>query len=146
MASGQLVRVYRPTPSAGGRVVIWMPYARGTRGWLRSVCGAGTRPEFDRARKAWTVARPHFRRVVDALADRYGSVDVYMDHTARTVCGKLCWEAKGDDCDCACLGDNHGQGRWRKDWRLVDDYWMVRNEKVRRHFRVGAAGEMRQVG
>lgn len=146
MAGKQIVRVWRPTPSEAGRVVIWLPYARGTRGWLRSVCGTGTRPEFDRARKAWTVARPHFRRIVQAVADRYGSVDVYVDHTVRHACGAMCRNAEGDDCQCSCLGDNHGNGRWHEGWQPVGDEWVVRNERVRRRFRVGAAGEMQQVG
>jgi hypothetical protein len=78
--------------------------SKGTRMWLREVCGPGTRPEFDRERKVWTVARPRFRRVVEALALRYGAVDVYVDHTVRSVCGKLCREAEDDDCTCSYLG------------------------------------------
>lgn len=63
------VRVHHPIPSQG-RIAIWLPFAQGTRLWLREVCGPGTQPEFDRARNAWTVARPHFRKVVEALARR----------------------------------------------------------------------------
>jgi hypothetical protein len=128
-------RVWRPT-SVGGRIAVAVPYSKGTRLWLREVCGPGTRPEFDRERKVWTVARPHFRRIVEALASRYGIVDVYVDHTVRSVCGKLCREAEGDDCTCSCLGDNHGAHSWRREWHQVDEHWLIRNEKMRRHYRV----------
>jgi hypothetical protein len=87
----------------------------------------------------WLVARPHFRRVVEALALRYGTVDVYVDHTVRSACGKLCREAEGDDCMCSCLGDNHGASSWRREWHKVSEHWVVRNEKVRRCYRVTAA-------
>lgn len=130
-------RVWRPAP-AGRRIVIRLPYAEGHRFWLRDVCGSGTRPDFDPVRKVWLVARPHFRRVVDALALRYGVVDVYVDHTVRSACGKLCRDATGDDCTCSCLGDNHGSWTWRREWRRVDDHWLIRNEKMRRHYRVTA--------
>jgi len=130
-------RVWRPTP-AGGRIAVAVPYVEGTRMWLRAACGPGTRPEFDRTRKVWLVARPHFRRVVEALALRYGTVDVYVDHTVRSACGKLCREAAGDDCTCACLGDNHGSHSWRREWHQVDEHWLIRNEKVRRRYRVTA--------
>jgi hypothetical protein len=130
-------RVWRPT-SAGGRIAVAVPYSKGTRLWLREVCGPGTRPEFDRERKVWTVARPHFRRIVEALASRYGVVDVYVDHTVRSTCGKLCREAEGDDCTCSCLGDNHGAHSWRREWHQVDEHWLIRNEKMRRRYRVTA--------
>jgi hypothetical protein len=130
-------RVWRPAPT-GRRIVIRLPYAEGTRLWLRDVCGPGTRPEFDRTRKVWLVARPHFRRVVDALALRYGVVDVYVDHMVRSACGKLCQDATGDDCTCSCLGDNHGSHTWRREWHQVDEHWLIRNEKTRRHYRVTA--------
>ena len=131
------VRVHRPIPTQG-RIAIWLPYAEGTRAWLRKVCGPGTRPEFDRERKAWLVARPHFRKVVDALARRCGTVLVITDHTVRHACGSRCWNAEGDECECECLGDNHGGGL-HLGWHQVGADMAIRNERVRRHWRVTAA-------
>lgn len=143
------VRVWRPVPTGLGpngkrtasrRVEVTLPYRHGTRRWLRSVCGAGSRPEFDRVRKVWLVSRPHFGAVVAALVGEYGAVDVYADHTARSACGALCREAVGDECDCSCLGENHGGQVWRKEWIKLSEEWLVINVKVRTHYRVDATG------
>jgi hypothetical protein len=111
---------------AGGRIVLALPYAKGTRFLLREVCGPGTRPEFDRARKAWLVARPHFRKVVEALALRYGTVPVTTDHTVRHACDSKCWDAKGGECECHCLGDNYGGG-FPRGWHSISGDMAIRN-------------------
>ncbi len=53
-------RVWRPTP-AGGRITIAVPYAKGTRLWLRGVCGTMRPPGADRGpspRQPLTGERP----------------------------------------------------------------------------------------
>jgi hypothetical protein len=60
----------RPT-SAGGRIAVAVPYAEGTRMWLRAACGPGTRPAFDRTRKVCTrVSAPGGQRPAVARPSR----------------------------------------------------------------------------
>lgn len=88
-------QVLRPTPRGDGtpgghRVQVVMPYAPGHRAWLRDVCGATTRPEWDRRRRAWLVARPHFRGVgtVNVGPDRLLVEIVQRTWTAKRASGE----------------------------------------------------------
>ena len=76
------VIVHRPLY---GRLRITMPYFRGTRFWLRAVCGTGIRPECDRAGRVWEVARHHLPVVIAALTRRFGAVTGRGSTAARTA-------------------------------------------------------------
>ena len=61
------------------RLVLWMPYREDNRQWLHEALGQRIRPEWNKAARRWEVARPHLRRLVVGLADRFGAVDVYRE-------------------------------------------------------------------
>lgn len=116
-----LIQIWRPRT---GRVRLKIPYFEGTRFWLREVCGAGTRPDFDRDRKDWTVSRNHLRAVVEALVDRFGEVELIVDQGTNLKCGPSCQNAISDECQCQCLGVNHG-GLVAEGWLRVSEEFLV---------------------
>lgn len=149
------VRIYRPTPtgrdhvtgvqSKSRRVIIAVPAALHPYGgwsaadWVHGVCGPGTRPGSGRTpggTPVVTVARPHFRRVVEAAALRWGEASVTADVTDTHACGRLCWEAVSDDCSCSCFGSNHGGLDWTRGWIQVGEDWLVAHKKKRLTYRV----------
>ncbi|QKV74554.1 hypothetical protein [Amycolatopsis sp. Hca4] len=103
-SSSQAVSVLRPRD---GRVQVTMPYSAGNRSWIREICGSRTRPVWNKAERRWEIARAHFRFIAEALADRFGACDVYLDIATRTVCTAACRDARGEECDCSCEGRNH---------------------------------------
>lgn len=126
--------VWRPRH---GQVRVKLPYADGNRHWLRQTCGARTQVKFDRDGKHWLVARGHFRTVIEALAARFGEVEVFVDQTVSTKCGPSCQGAVGDECNCQCLGANHG-GQVSAGWVRVSEEFLVQHETVRiRYFVCG---------
>ncbi|PRX91937.1 hypothetical protein [Allonocardiopsis opalescens] len=128
------VHVHRPIT---GRIHLDMPYHPRNRDWLKSVLGAHSRPAWNRPARRWEIARPHLRTLVEALAHKFGSVDVIVDVRATRHCDTRCQEATGDECTCRCLGDNHGGAAYRKAWLLVGDTTLVAADgSVRRRFRV----------
>jgi hypothetical protein len=133
------VGIHRPPT---GRLRIVMPYARGTRAWLRSVCGAGTRPEWDPGAKVWTVARTHFRAVTEAVARFYGTADVWLDVSVRHQCDQRCRDATGDECSCECGGEHHGGAGYQRAWTQVGDT-LISNQRVRRHYVVNSENAAR---
>lgn len=98
----QVVSVLRPR---NGRLRITMPYSPWNRAWLKEICGARTRPLW--TGKHWEVARVHFRAVAEALAEKFGEADAYLDVVTRTLCTDACRDARGTECDCVCEGRNH---------------------------------------
>lgn len=96
---------------------MWLPY-RGDPAanfrWLKGVCGARTRPVYNRETKEFEVAREHTQFVIDALIAEYRRVRVVQYGHARTTCVDACWNASAltvADCVCGCAGANHGSRR-----------------------------------
>ncbi|GAA1083695.1 hypothetical protein [Pseudonocardia alni] len=138
-------RIHRPA-SARARIVVDLPHnpalVRDREAWLRAVCGRGTRPEWGatgNGTRVLRVARPHFRRVVVAVARKYGEVLVIVDHVATSVCGRLCVEAQREECTCSCMGENHGGQEWRQEWLQVSEDWGVNHDRKRTRYLVTRA-------
>lgn len=128
-----------------GRVAIKMPYARNNRAWLKDVLGSRIRPEWDKENRCWWVARNHFGAVVEAMRDRLGRIDVYVDFRGVERCDTRCKNARSRECDCQCLGKHHGEGGITYGWKLVGDTTEVRSTGVtRRHFVVVREGNQRE--
>jgi hypothetical protein len=103
-----------------------MPYGDGTnRRWLHQELGSRIRPEWNKPHQRWEIARTHLYDLVVALADRFGVVDVFLEHSLTQVCDKRCREAVGDDCECSCVGEHHGGGSWLG-WAEVGETTLVR--------------------
>jgi hypothetical protein len=113
-----------------------MPYAPngGNRAWLKETLGERIRPEWDKPNQCWWVARAHFGPVVEALADRLGRIDVYMDFRTVERCDSNCKRARHRECTCECLGKHHGAGGMTHGWKLVGDTTEVKaGELTQRH-------------
>lgn len=108
------------------RLWLWMPYGDGTnRRWLHQHLGRRIRPEWNKDGRRWEIARTHLLDLVVALAERFGEVDVFLEHSLTQVCDKRCREAVGDDCECSCAGEHHGGGSWFG-WAEVGETTLVR--------------------
>jgi hypothetical protein len=125
--------VHRPVE---GRIETKMPYNGSNRGWLHEHLGQRIQPEL-RGRGVWAIARPHLQHLVDGLADRFGHVDVVLDFRVAERCDTRCQRAKGDECTCSCLGENHrGAAHWRH-WIQVGETTLIASGEIyRRHLRV----------
>lgn len=99
--------------AGGGSVLTKMPYDGGSnRGWLHEHLGHRIQPEH-RGKGVWAIARPHLRYLVEGLAERFGHVDVVLDFRQSERCDTRCQRARGDECTCSCLGENHrGAAYW----------------------------------
>ncbi len=110
------------------RLWVWMPYLNGSnRHWLLEELGARVRPEWNRTAspRRWEIARPHLRTIVDAMAQRFGEVEVILQFSVTERCDTRCRDAAGDDCTCSCLGENHGGTAYWRNWILVGDTTLV---------------------
>ncbi|RZU48850.1 hypothetical protein EV385_0579 [Krasilnikovia cinnamomea] len=130
--------VHRPI---AGRILTMMPYDGGSnRRWLHQRLGSQIRPEH-RGGGVWAVARSHFRHLVEGLAERFGYVDILLDFRQAERCDTRCRDARGDDCTCSCLGENHGGAAYWRHWIEVGDTTLVApGDVVRRHVRLTARG------
>ncbi|MFJ3850843.1 endonuclease domain-containing protein [Streptomyces albidoflavus] len=97
-------------PREGEAVAKLLP-RRGNRRWLRETVRIRS-PKFDG--RQWTLPRSCLTRLLIGAVDRYGFVVLCRDMARLSRCTRACLEAKGMECECACLGLSHGQdsGRW----------------------------------
>jgi hypothetical protein len=123
--------IWRPTGTARTRFRI--PYAKDNRAFIHGICGHRARPDWEREVGYWSVARTHFRPVLAKLNERFDTA-ICIDITVTRACGAWCRDALGDDCACACLGENHAGAGWSPDWIPVDDHWLIQHERMRRWF------------
>ena len=114
-----------------------MPYRPDNRTWIHENLDVHVRPDWNKQARRWEIARPHFRSVVEALAERFGAVDVTIDSRSATKCDSRCRGAEGDDCECQCLGQNHGGAQYQRAWQEVGETTLIASDGVmRRRFRV----------
>lgn len=120
-----------------GRVLTKMPYDGGSnRWWLHDHLGDRIQPEH-RGKGVWAIARPHLRYLVEGLAERFGHVDVLLDFRQSERCDTRCQRARGDECTCSCLGENHRGAAYWRNWIEVGETTLVASGgTVRRHLRL----------
>lgn len=95
-----------------GKMRCVLPYDKGNRALLSVASGTAAGVlKFDKAEKVWLVPRSKLDQVVRFLALRFGRVDVYQQYTLTMRCDTRCTAAKGTECVCSCLGENHAGGR-----------------------------------
>lgn len=125
--------IYRPTGTE--RLRVSLPFDLRNRSWIHSVIGDRARPTYSKQNRYWLIARDHFSKLVEALLDRYGRVDVLAEFTTTEVCDTRCQNARGTDCQCTCLGNNHGGGQWGG-WFQIGDTTLISHDRQLRHMRL----------
>lgn len=60
--------------------------------------------------KSWKLPLSWLNRFVDGTLDRYGRVYVVQPFREMEKCAPACRNAVGHDCQCSCMGANHGAG------------------------------------
>ena len=86
-----------------------LPYAEDNRQWLRN--GRRTDPSWNDAKAYWEIPKKWFNDFVDRALARYGRLYVIQPHREQEICAPACWNARGHECECSCLGAHHGTGR-----------------------------------
>lgn len=92
----------------GERLRMRLPYAEDNRGWLRE--GRRSKPEWLAAYQCWELPKAWFNGLVDSSLLRFGAVYVIQPYREMEKCAPACLNAKGHECECSCMGQNHGQG------------------------------------
>ncbi|MEV0712783.1 hypothetical protein AB0I48_35040 [Nocardia aurea] len=113
------------------RLWAWMPYEGGSnRDWILGELGRRIRPEWNKTERRWEIARKHLWVLTEAMADRFGEVELYLEFSKTELCDSRCQNAQSTDvseCVCSCLGDYHGGRGARRDWKLSGATTLVSN-------------------
>lgn len=108
----------------GYKLLVRLPYDVMNRGWLRI---SGTwHPEWDEKRKQWEVPQAWFDDLVKRCLVKYGCVYIVQPYREQEKCATSCWEAKGEECQCSCMGVNHGSLHPGGNWKIISDAFATR--------------------
>jgi hypothetical protein len=116
----QIPVIYRR--GRGARLMVKLPYAPDNFDWLRD--DNRRKPEYDGQYKCWLVPSSWFDAIIRRTLQRFGRVYVIQPFRAFEKCAPACWNAEGFECECSCLGQNHGSsvsGNW---WVISETFAM----------------------
>lgn len=92
----------------GERLRIRLPYSADNRAWLQGE--RRTSAEWNAAERCWEVPKAWFNDFVREALARYGRLYIVQPYREQEVCAPACWNAVGHECNCSCMGANHGAG------------------------------------
>ena len=118
--------VYRE--ATGRPLRVRLPFREDNRSWLRE--GHQRQPEWNKERKYWVVPSTWFDDVIERSVRRFGGLYVIQAFKTLKKCAPACWRAQGFDCDCSCMGANHGSESGAG-WRVISDTFAVRSGERR---------------
>lgn len=108
----------RPSP-----LLVKVPYVQGNMDWLRN--DQHRKPSWNAQYKAWETPQAWFESTIKLCLTRYKKCYVVQLHREKQICAPACWNATGIDCECSCMGDNHGHGRPSGRWYEIDETFAV---------------------
>ncbi len=104
----------RPQP-----VLVRVPYAANNYLWLRG--DQQRKPAWNAQFKCWETPQSWFDYAIKLTLQKFGKVYVVQLHREQQKCAPACWDAKGFNCECSCMGANHGSGHPGGTWHEVSD-------------------------
>jgi hypothetical protein len=108
----------------GDQLRVRLPYAHDNRQWLQG--GRRNMPVWIGGDEAyWELPKAWFNDFIDRALLRYGKVYIIQPYREHEICARACQEARGHECECSCMGANHGAGN-DGSWFEVSDIFSIR--------------------
>jgi hypothetical protein len=108
---------------------IRIPYASDNRTWLR-VNAKKRKPVWNKIMKCWELPASRFNEIVGMILEKFKSLYIIQPYKEKEVCCAACMDATGFECECSCMGANHGSGN-SGGWYEVSEHYAVRYGNVK---------------
>lgn len=105
-------------------LLIRLPYSEDNRTWLKG--GNRNRPVWDFQHKCWETPKAWFNDLVKKSLVRYKKLYIIQPYREQEKCAPACWNAIGHECQCSCMGSNHGSQSSSNNWFVVSDSFATR--------------------
>lgn len=127
-----IYRQARPSP-----ILVRLPFSPDNFIWLRG--DKRHKPKWNPKYKCWETPIAWFDNLIQRLLKAHGMVYVIQLHKEHQKCAPACWNAQGFDCECSCMGANHGSGHPEGHWREISETFAFQWGKHRYACRLIAA-------
>jgi hypothetical protein len=101
-------------------------WRRATRAWLQQIRPRGRSPEWKSKTNGFELPQSWFDDLVSILLRRYGKLYIIQPYREQEKCASKCMNAQGHECQCSCMGANHGQGGPDGSWFEVSETFATR--------------------
>lgn len=99
------------------------PHGKYDRKWVK---GDHRRaPEWLENYKCWKTPKAWLSCLIKRSLEEYGKVYLIQPFQPHQKCAPACWNATGEECQCSCLGKNHGAGKPKGKWYEVSETFAV---------------------
>jgi hypothetical protein len=107
----------------GERLRARIPYSSDNRRWLKD--GRRISPDWIDEHQCWELPKAWFNDFVVRAVEKYHKLYIVQPYREQEKCSPSCLEALGHECQCSCMGANHGSGN-DGSWFEVSEAFAVR--------------------
>jgi hypothetical protein len=100
-----------------------LPFGEGNRQWLQD--GRRNSPTWFPTEKYWETPKAWFNDLVERSLTKYKKLYIIQPYREQEKCAPACMNAVGHECQCSCMGANHGAGN-DGSWFEVSDTFATR--------------------
>jgi hypothetical protein len=111
-------------PGGNEKLRVRTPYNENNRVWLK--VGHRIDPEWNKEKKYWALPKSWFDDLVSKCLGKYNKVHIIQPYREQEKCAPACWHAVGHECNCSCMGKNHGSQGGNSSWLVVSDAFATR--------------------
>lgn len=105
---------------AGYPLLLRLPYKEDNRIWLRDQ--NKRKPKWiGENKRYWEIPASWLNSIVSRLLNRWGKLYIIQPFREQEKCAPACWNARGHECQCSCMGENHGSKNLEERWFIVSD-------------------------
>lgn len=108
----------------GYRLLMRLPYSSNNRAWLKSC--ARINPIWVTEKQYWELPQSWFNELVSRTLKKWGKLYIIQPYSEQEKCAPACWRAIGYECQCSCMGANHGSDSPGGGWYVVSDSFATR--------------------
>ena len=90
----------------GQPLMIKLPYESDNRNWLQR--DHRRKPKWNKRFTCWEIPQSWLDDIVELTLRRFSRVYVIQPSRVQEKCAPACWNAEGFECNCSCMGANHG--------------------------------------
>lgn len=94
--------------------------------FLQATRPNGRQPEWLLQYMGWEVSQDWFSDLVGHILTRFGKLFIIQPYREQEKCASRCMTAQGHECQCSCMGANHGAGGPDAGWFEVSETFATR--------------------
>jgi hypothetical protein len=99
---------------------------RKEQSFLQAARPNGRQPAWLTQFAGWEVSQGWFSGLVERILDRFGKLYIIQPYREQEKCASACMNARGHECECSCMGANHGAGGPGAGWFEVSETFATR--------------------